>query len=373
MFFYLYIGEYGVFSVSLRNFIKIIMKSPEYIAHGTSSEKDAQNIWESGFEVQEGRATVSTDLIYAFEWATTQEKRKGSKSTTKINGEEAGRIIIMDVPSDTKIDYATHTEINVNEDLKEVSGYPSKYVSGRRQLAIYNERDIAKRKKQIEIAKSELKDVISKSEALFQENNIEPKNIKSRDDFLEAIKNFDIDKQIDLIKKVEELEKIKVQKRQEAELETSIPQENVLMSIIPTEKLGEKLKELKGKLDKLENIDLLEFSKQITEIISSDMDNDIAANADVGKIISNLIESTVKTEIIRMIRSISLDVKRVQGYTVFNRDKDEIKDKEVDRLELEKKLKRINAVVTDDNFDIGVDSLNRYIKVSIKKFIEEIK
>ena len=56
------------------------MKSPEFITHGTSSEKDAEKIKNEGFEAQEGRATVSGDLIYAFEWATKQERRKGSKS-----------------------------------------------------------------------------------------------------------------------------------------------------------------------------------------------------------------------------------------------------------------------------------------------------
>ncbi len=50
------------------------MKSPEFITHGTSSEKDAEKIKNEGFKAQEGRTTVSGDLIYAFEWATKQER-----------------------------------------------------------------------------------------------------------------------------------------------------------------------------------------------------------------------------------------------------------------------------------------------------------
>ncbi|MDP7466399.1 MAG: hypothetical protein QGH85_02135 [Candidatus Pacebacteria bacterium] len=81
------------------------MKSPEFIAHSMSSEKDAEKIKNEGFEAQEGRATVSGDLIYAFEWATTQERRKGSKSESEIGEEEKGRMIILKVPAVHLIQY----------------------------------------------------------------------------------------------------------------------------------------------------------------------------------------------------------------------------------------------------------------------------
>jgi len=110
------------------------MKSPEYITHGTSSEADAEKIVEEGFKVEEGRATVSGDLIYSFEWATEQERRKGSKSESEVGDEEIGRMVIMKTPDNVQIDVGTHTNIDVNTEDKELSGYPLKYIGGRKQL-----------------------------------------------------------------------------------------------------------------------------------------------------------------------------------------------------------------------------------------------
>jgi hypothetical protein len=35
--------------------------NPEFVVHGTASEKDAKGIENEGFRAQEGRATVSAD------------------------------------------------------------------------------------------------------------------------------------------------------------------------------------------------------------------------------------------------------------------------------------------------------------------------
>jgi len=71
------------------------MKSPEYVAHGTSSAESAKGIEEKGFLVKEGRATVSGDLIYAFKWATEQERRKGSQDESEPEAGEVSRMVIM--------------------------------------------------------------------------------------------------------------------------------------------------------------------------------------------------------------------------------------------------------------------------------------
>ena len=174
------------------------MRSPEYVTHGTSSEADAEKIQQEGFEAQEGRATVSGDLIYAFEWATKQEKRNGSKSETEIEEGEKGRMVIMKVPEDKSVDYATHTGIEVDDEVKEVSGYTSKYVSGRKQLAIYDEGDVVEKREKIEKAKQDLKEIDVKLSNFLGENGIDSEQVKSKEDLIDAIQTFDIEKKIEI-------------------------------------------------------------------------------------------------------------------------------------------------------------------------------
>jgi len=349
------------------------MKSPEFITHGTSSEKDAEKIKNEGFEAQEGRATVSGDLIYAFEWATKQERRKGSKSESEIGEEEKGRMVIMKVPEDKSVDYATHTDIEVDESSKEITGYSSKYESGRKQLAIYDEGDVVEKREKIEQAKKELKEIDSQFSAFFRENNIDPDQIKSKEDLVEAIKSFDIEKKIEILKKAEELEKQRAEKRKLAEPNVAISQENILMSVVPTVKLGEKLGELSQKIRGLEKVELENFTEELSKIIEENKENFLASGLDVREVVGNLLTSTMETEVVNMVRSLSIDVKRAQGYEIYNRGKDEVKEKEVDKGQLKEKLEKILSIVEADNFDIGMENLNRYIRMNVKRLLEELK
>ncbi len=349
------------------------MKSPEFITHGTSSEKDAEKIKNEGFEAQEGRATVSGDLIYAFEWATKQERRKGSKSESEIGEEEKGRMVIMKVPEDKSVDYATHTDIEVDETSKEITGYSSKYESGRKQLAIYDEGDVAEKREKIEQAKKELKEVDAQFSTFFRENNIDPDQIKSKEDLVEAIKPFDIEKKIEILKKAEELEKQRIEKRKEAEPNVAISQENILMSVVPTAELGIKLGELSQKIRNLEAVDLENFTDEISKVIEDNKENFLASGLDVREVVGNLLASTMETEVVNMVRSLSMDVKRAQGYEIYNRGKDEVKEKVVDKEQLKQKLEKILSIVEADNFDIGMENLNRYIRMNVRKLLEELK
>ncbi len=349
------------------------MKSPEYITHGTSSEGDAEKIMEKGFWVQEGRATVSGDLIYAFEWATKQERRKGSKSGSEISEEEKGRMVIMKVPEDKSVDYATHTGIEVDESSKEITGYSSKYESGRKQLAIYDEGDVVKKREKIEQAKKELKEIDAQFSAFFKENNIDSNQIKSREDLVEAIKPFDIEKKIEILKKAEELGKQRTEKKKITELNIVISQENILMSIVPTAELGEKLGELSQKIRNLEAVDLENFTEELSKIISGNKENFFASGLDVQEVVGNLLSSTMETEVINIVRSLSMDVKRARGYEIYNRGKDEVKEKSIDKEVLKRKLEKIQSIIEDENFDIGMENLNRYIKINVRNFLKELE
>ncbi len=305
------------------------MKSPEFITHGTSSEIDAEKIKNDGFKAQEGRATVSGDLIYAFDWATKQERRKGSKSESEIGEEEKGRMIIMKVPKDKLVDYATHTGIEIDESEKEISGYSSKYESGRKQFAIYSEGDVVEKREKIEQAKKELKEIDFQSSAFFRQNDVDPDKIKSKEDLVEAIKSFDLEKKIEILKEVEQLEKQRTEKRMLAEPKVSISQENILMSVIPTAELGEKLDELSEKLRNLEVIDLEYFTEEISKIIEDNKENFLTPGLDVQEVVKSLLTSTMEAEVVNMVRSLSVDIKRAQSYAIYNRGRDEVKEKKL--------------------------------------------
>ncbi|HRH26797.1 MAG TPA: hypothetical protein PLZ99_01410 [Parcubacteria group bacterium] len=348
------------------------MKSPEYVTHGTSSEADAEKIQQEGFEAQEGRATVSGDLIYAFEWATKQERRKGSKSGTETEEDEKGRMVIMKVPEDKSVDYATHTDIEVDDSAKEVTGYTSKYESGRRQLAIYDEGDVVKKREKIEKAKQDLKEIDARMSNFFGESGIDSGRVKSKQDLVEAIKTFDIEKKIEILKKAEELERERAEMRRQAEPDVQISQENILMSVVPTPELGEKLNELSQKIRSLEKVDLMAFTEEISKIIEDNKENFLSSGLDVREVVGNLLSSTMETEVVNMVRSLSLDIKRANGYEIYNRGKDEIKEKSVDKEQLKQKLEKIIDIVARDDFDIGADNLNRYIRINAKKLLGEL-
>jgi len=288
------------------------MRSPEFISHGTASEEDAEKIKE-GFEVEEGRATVSGDLIYSFEWATQHERRRGSKSESKIDEDETGRIIIMKVPEDMGVNYATHTNVAINEEEKQLEGFPSKYVSGRKQLGIYTGNNSNERKEQLEEDKAEKKEV--------------PKVV--------------------------------------------VHKEYILMSIVPTKELGNKLEEMRTQIRNLEKIDIEKLTKEITALIEAGQENFTAPDTDIEKVVHELLETTQETEVVNMVRAFSGEVKRAQGFTVYNRGK--IIDKPVDIEKLKSKLNDIQNKITDANFDTGKESLNRYIKQNISMLLKQFE
>lgn len=348
------------------------MKSPEFITHGTSSVQDAEKIQNEGFKAEEGRATVSADLIYSFEWATDESKRKGSKSRTEIEDGEIGRMIIMSVPEEQYIGYAVHTDVEIDDETKSISGYSSKCVSGRKQLAIYEERDILNKRRELEQYKTELAELQSQIRNLCERYNIDYTLIQTRDDFWRVTNSLESSQKVNIRREGENIYDQMKAKRKLAEPEVLLPQENVLMSVVPTEDLGNVLIELKSKIEAVEKVDIESFVDSIAQIISKNKDNFIASGVDTREIIENLVESTIETEVMNLIRSLAGDVKRVQGYKVYNRGTDEVKEKEVNKGELVEKLERIQTIVEDDNFDIGMENLNRYIKINIKRLLNEL-
>ncbi|MFA6908462.1 MAG: hypothetical protein WC289_01095 [Patescibacteria group bacterium] len=348
------------------------MKSPEYIAHGTSSEKDAQGIQTEGFDAQEGRATVSADLLYAFKWATKQERRNASKSHSEVEEEETGRMMIMEVPDDATVDYAAHTSIDVDNESQEISGYSSKYESGRRQLAIYNEGDVNDKRESIEAAKQELKQIHAQYNEFLEQNGIEPHQAQTKADLVEAIREFDIERQTVILQKAEELEAIRIEKGKLAEPNARIAKEHVLMSVVPTKELWGTLEGLQNKIRNVEKIDLEEFTGEITKIIQDNKENQLGSGVNVREVIGNLLRTTIEAEVMKMVRAFSMDVKRANGYQIYNRGKDEVKEKVVDKQQLTQKLEKIISHIESKDFDIGLEHVNRYLRLNVPKLLTEL-
>jgi hypothetical protein len=320
------------------------MKSPEFVTHGTSSEKDAEKIKNEGFKAQEGRATVSGDLIYSFEWATRKEKRTGSKSETEIEDDERRRMVIMKVPEDLSVDYATNTDIEINSDTEEITGYTAKYESGRKQLAIYDEVSVVEKREKIEKAKKELEDMKRGLADFLSSYGIDYSALEAKGDPVEAkkelvrlIEGFEIQQKIDILSKTEDFLKQINKKRKEARPDMSISQENILMSIVPTEELGSKLKELSDKIQGLEKIDLIQFTEELANIIEENKENFLTSGLDVKEVVANMLETTMEAEVVNMVRNLFMDVKRANGYEVYNRGDEEISEKAVNKEELKQK------------------------------------
>jgi hypothetical protein len=108
----------------------------EYFLHGTNSLSDAQKVQSEGLSVREGRATVSTDLAHALRWAMG-EKRQFSESKTLRSKDEIGKIFVIKKPSNFRVDYGLFTDAVIMGD--EITGFPLKYASGRKQLAFYRD------------------------------------------------------------------------------------------------------------------------------------------------------------------------------------------------------------------------------------------
>lgn len=128
-----------------------------YFLHGAASIIDAQAIETAGLSCREGRATLSTDLAHSLAWAVG-EKRQYSESKTAREENEEGRVFIFRKPDDLRVDYGLFTDAVVTKNR--VTGFPIKYASGRKQLALYRPEST---KEQLRELKKEERDIVTLS------------------------------------------------------------------------------------------------------------------------------------------------------------------------------------------------------------------
>ncbi len=180
-----------------------------YFLHGTSSMIDVRGIEEGGLRIPEGRATLSTDLAHSVAWATGK-KLQFSESRTATNEDTEGRIFVFRKPDGLKIDYGLFTDAVVSE--HRVTGFPLKYASGRKQLALYK-----------------------------------PKSIRH------------------------DLEKLRKEERDVV----TLPSENIEAVIRPSEEIYGLVAELSQKTKRFEKIDIKKYAARLTKLLSNDNKNTI--------------------------------------------------------------------------------------------------
>lgn len=133
------------------------LSQARHFLHGAASMIDARGIEEAGLRCREGRATLSTDLAHSLAWAMG-EKRQYSESQTARGEDEDGRVFIFRKPDDLRVDYGLFTDAVVTKDR--VTGFPIKYASGRKQLALYRS---GSTKDQLQRLKKEERDTVTLS------------------------------------------------------------------------------------------------------------------------------------------------------------------------------------------------------------------
>lgn len=280
------------------------MRNREFMIHGTSSESDARGIENEGFEFKEGRASISQSLLYALEWATKPERRKGSESKSAVGPNDQGRIIIMKSGEGYNIDYANHTDIHIDQDTKEITGYPSKYVSGRKQQAIY------------------------KIEQESADQEISSKNIVSK--------------------------------------------ENILLSIRPTEDLIRELKSLESNIRELKPLDITDLSRRVAEAVSNSTDEPHTTE-EILPMITTLIKTTIEAEAVNQVRSISMDIKRLEGYKIYNRPDKQSSENPIQKEDLMRKLKQMESALGNPDYTSGLEGVDRYVRSNVSKFISQVE
>ncbi len=268
---------------------------------------------------------------------------------------------------------ATHTDVSVDDETKEVTGYSLKYVSGRKQLGIYPAGDSLEKRDDIETVKQDVATAYQELKTYLEDFGVDLGNINSEDDLVVATDHHDVAQQVEIIDTVASYTGRLSALRQEAEVPIDIPREDILMSIVPSLELGEKLERLKREIYALETIDLDAYVSELVATIEADDENSVVAGTDIENVVRTLLIATLEAEVMTMVRSLSMDLKRAQGYAVFNRGKEDLVDKHVDRDALKSKLESVKRKVESDDFDIGVENLNRYIRMNLKRMLDELQ
>jgi hypothetical protein len=132
--------------------VKENLSSKKYFLHGNSSTVDSENIAKQGLEVTEGRATVSCNLVHAFIWATSAEKRDAySLSETPTEEDSVGSVFVIEKPEQYSFGFGIFTGFELYSEEKVIRGQPIKWASAYKQIGIFSDEIVDLKRKQIEV------------------------------------------------------------------------------------------------------------------------------------------------------------------------------------------------------------------------------
>ncbi len=283
------------------------------VLHGNSSEADCERISKVGMTVQEGRATVSTDLAHAMRWAATNEKRHYSKSPTERIDDEVGRIFVLRIPEDLHLGYGMFTSEKIDDTSREVKGAPIKYASGRKQLAFYSNHDTEASRRQIEAEYT--------------------------------------------------------RGRQPSQL--NLQPDTIIGSIYPSEELGSFVDHLQRRVKGFEELDTAQYSEELTRLLTTDKRNALAEGARPDDVARQLVASTVESVAISRARNLALDVMRALGYTVI-KENGEVDAKAVEPANITRRVQEMYQKSHSKGFHLGPEWLQKYLRGQSKKMMAQV-
>lgn len=263
--------------------------------------------------VQEGRATVSTDLSHAARWATTTEKRHHSKSLTTRDDDEIGRIFVIQVPEDLHLGYGMFTSEKIDETNKEIKGAPIKYASGRKQLAFYRNNDTETSRRQIE------------SEHTLGQA---PRHL-------------------------------------------ILPPKTIIASIYPSRELRNFCDRLQEHVRSFDMADIAQYSENLTQVLVADSRNAFLGNSAPDKIAQQLVASTIESVAISRIRNLALDVMRALGYSVIKED-GQVDITAVDPAKVMQRVQELYQKSHSETFHLGPEWLQKYLKDQSEKMLTQL-
>lgn len=155
------------------------------------------------------------------------------------------------------------------------------------------------------------------------------------------------------------------------ETEVRIPPCDVLLNIQPFDSLGVLLADVKASTKNFQKIACEDAAAKIAGTILEREDHFVAPGVNVHRVINSLMASTVETLIVNRIRSLSMDVKKVNGYTFQDLRQEQDRSNPVDKKELVYLLKMYQNQTLDSKFDLGRPELNRYVRFFIRQLAEE--
>ena len=132
-------------------FVTEQLTNKRYFLHGNSSPEDSKSIAAVGLNVMEGRATLSCNLVHAFDWAMSSEKRQVySQSETPTEENSRGSVFVVEKPNQNSFGFANFTGFTIDHEKREIRGQPLKWASAYKQIGVFSDQNVEIRKKQLE-------------------------------------------------------------------------------------------------------------------------------------------------------------------------------------------------------------------------------